>query len=306
MAAACSQTVVGDVEPGGACGASEDCADEATCQIGASCPGTCVALPGPGEACGELPCGGGAFCHPGEGRCIAYRGEGEACEADTWGGSVIVASESELPEPTGPSPTRVCDTRSQCTAGRCVERTYVRLPTVGLGERCMEMETDCGGGSCWPTWIASCRDGLFCNRDSLVCAKPGGIGDPCPDSGDFFVGVQNGIRSCKTGLACFDDTCTPIAADGDACEGTRCPGGSPCIEGICTVPRGPGAPCTPGTSMCGRSGYAPMSLYAMNLRCDEETETCVEPSLHGEACTDSETCSGICEAGACRSFACAP
>jgi len=303
---ACADVLVGAVAPGGACGVNGDCAGEAVCLLGETCPGTCVAKPAVGEACAwasDLPCRPDAYCDGGT--CVPFAQPGATCNGDVSAGIGVIVGPGEDPElPPAPPPGRVlCDYGLRCVEGRCAETVYSPRPEVGLGDEC--------AGSSPLDRTATCAGDLFCDDRTGRCARPGEEGDGCPEtSGSFAVA---GELPCAKGLACFAGVCTRMAAPGEPCDGSldRCPGGLHCIDGTCSLLPHVGEACDPETNFgfaCSPDFVDPFDTMQGGTFawCDPETRTCVATAGYGEACSADADCTGRCVDGRCAGGVCAP
>ncbi|WP_373044041.1 hypothetical protein [Vulgatibacter sp.] len=296
--ARCGDVVAGAVEVGGACGIPGDCVEGATCTIGESCPGTCVALPAPGEACVEGRCGEGAFCW--DETCVAFVPRGGSCTPSEH----RAGTPGSIPGEPGTAPAH-CGPADRCVGGSCVANQRQRLPTVAEGARCSE--TRCDGDDCATETIAACADPLYCHPDAGTCTRPGGEGDACPAGTSYFFAEF----ACEEGLRCVGESCTVPQQLGEPCEGGTlvCALGLDCFDGTCGTFRSVGEACDPAvTGQCLASAYDPVELFSYPIQafCDEATSTCVESALRGAPCSGLSDCNGFCEGGICRALACAP
>lgn len=142
---------------------------------------------------------------------------------------------------------------------------------VADGEAC-SIDVECASGTC--DLPMSCPEMGCCFGICRATQTPGKVGDACAK-----------LRDCKTGLVCGQDlTCHAPAGVGEACGSDR-----ECVDGLACV----GAGSTPGT--CRALPHAgELCSYQRcadeNLRCDENTHTCVPVGLPGDPCPTSTEC----------------
>lgn len=97
-----------------------------------------------------------------------------------------------------------------------------------------------------------------------------------PEGGDC-----DSDSECVDSLECYDDQCTALPTDGQACLLGDCAADHFCgDDGRCHRERGPGQPCPEGAVAC-----------ASDLYCDSRTETCERYLGAGQSCAhDSGAC----------------
>jgi len=168
------------------------------------------------ESCStsEFPCPPDEACDSSTGLCVAAGCEGVTCSD----GEVCFAGNC-----VAPCEEVVCPHGQQCVANECIDL--------------------CAG--------VSCSGGDVCVKGKCLpgCAQCNGITCRLP-------------LSCDTGLgACLDASCPEDCADGtycengeckDACDGAICPGGQPCVNGVCGGTAGSGG--GPGVNPEGGNG----------------------------------------------------
>ncbi|HFE44508.1 MAG TPA: hypothetical protein ENJ18_03295 [Nannocystis exedens] len=207
----CAEVMTGQVAP-----------DE-PCLRDVECVGTrsqCAFIPG--------SCSGDTSCCPGLCRYIKDDvGIGEKCSAAAF-------CAEDLDCVTGEGGESRCRERpgegEKCPLGRCAEglscsweesESYCRR-LVPIGEPCVS------GLSC---------DGGWCNENG-ICAKYGGIGDPCE-------------WDCRQGkLVCDDYKCSEPAKIGDDCSERKCIGYAHCVDDICIEYKSSGEDCSGGRDVC--------------------------------------------------------
>lgn len=182
---------------GGACFLDEECTSR-NCDTGSCysttkcCPGTCR----PAEDCIDTGCPDGQFCRRGDGShsCQPKAKLGQPC---TW-------SESD---------------ESSCVSGAiCVgeldSSTCIKIPSEG---QACEPKSD----------YVDCDEGLYCNVDTLKCARWVPVGGAC----STYACVKN-AHCDSTGR------CVAALGLGERCdrELDRCLGDLECLSGFCTFP----------------------------------------------------------------------
>ncbi len=188
--------------PGEACVDDRECI-AGRCVTGASCPGTCEALPAEGEACADLlDCAPGLYCT--SGTCRAPQPEGAPCQAVVQCQAGLLCVDGScapgLPEGERCAPFE-CDETSYCAVAGNVCRAR-----GGEGASCSEPE--------------ECLEGLVCS--SRICRVARGPGDPCSLASE-----------CPQAFGC-DGTCVPLPRVGEACDATLGCWEGDCIDGTCT------------------------------------------------------------------------
>jgi len=250
--ALCDAAFVGQSGPGEACVTGLACA-EGECVVGASCPGSCVAVAEGGacrrarECASGLACVGGVCAPPrvlGErcerrtdcasglvcaGRCVAPPGLGEPCSRGV-GGDLCAADRTCIDGACAAASAlgEACDDSTPCApGGRCIEGVCV--PTAVAGEPCVTGGClalhACVGGVCQPMGTAgdACSDALPC----VEGACRDGVCELLADGESCAADVQFG--ECR-GL-CVGGTCRPRVAEGGACRGSsQCEAGFVCRE----------------------------------------------------------------------------
>jgi len=200
----CGRVFTGTVPLGGACTTptfdtlgTRECTAGTFCSVGATCPGTCVALPaqgGLGAVCerGVLGCDADHYCR--EGVCAALLGPGVACA------SIY-----------------------ECQVG------LICGPDAGLVNVCVDPSTVVApGGPCLAgPGVDSCPAELVCICDDCLvagtCVRPAAIGAACSST-----------APCGQSARCVDGTCRPIAMpEGDCSTGAVCPLTHACDGAIC-------------------------------------------------------------------------
>lgn len=123
------------------------------------------------------------------------------------------------------------------------------------------------GAPCDPTSDQdACRDGLYCSPEA-VCTLLPTIGKPCTEDNE-----------CSEGLDCRndDDTCQPLATQGELCDDLRCADNLYCSSNFrCNAIPGENEPC-------------PDYICGPDLDC--EANVCVRPPAVGEPCSESGKC----------------
>jgi hypothetical protein len=237
----CSKALSGNVALGGQCRMDAECTQGTYCKIGEnySCPGTCTARKGPGEACDwneECEPAGNAHCD--------FSADPAVCAQRTIESSVALGQACGMPSP---ALLRTCEDGLWCAA-RYAEEGTCRLP-IATGERCTHSDEVCDGfaicldveGSdvrtCSPLQLvtevgAECSEtdgdnplllcdvvmGLVCVEGRCELAGDGSVGSRClPRDG--------GELSCQRGLYCNEDTdpptCAKLLPAGAACDNTQ-------------------------------------------------------------------------------------
>jgi hypothetical protein len=202
--------VVGTLPLGAACTRSEDCRD-GYCQVGASCPGTCVAYAAPGQRCDV----GAAICDP-----------TSNCDTGCW------------------NSTNVCMRRTGIEGAAC-------HPVAGEGCAqgllcdAINRVTSAPIGTCRaiPTRGADCSASyaLWCDLQTSICAY-----DFATHTGTCVAPLTTGDTRCIVDDHCAGDaycrggdywhsgygTCTPRALRGESCAIDECVAGLDCLAGL--------------------------------------------------------------------------
>ncbi len=226
----CMQLVAGQVEEGGYCLDSSECAGDSWCRFDEECYGTCEELPG---NCGDETCSADEFCDfefvdgEFEDFCSPRATEGEACDY----------SEQCLHSLYCSPLSETCIPIEVKSAG---EACHILNHFCEPGYRCEIEELDPLGdleGECTPMGQAGetchldfeCAAGLFCQQEvpgditeGGTCRAPLSAGEECEDD-----------NQCE-GYCGFDpDICYDYIADGDACEFSYQCESYTCDDGVC-------------------------------------------------------------------------
>jgi hypothetical protein len=211
---------------GGECHSGLDCA-VGFCDTRSSCPSTCTAFQGPGEACDAdagLQCSRGYLCFAGvcqmPGKPGAPCGTTLACDPNTSfcdNGYCVPRQTSGVCNPSNVPP--------QCAEGyNCAGPflSYTCQPSVRQG------------GQCGAT-LQQCAPLLYCSKVTQTCTPVGTLGQPCGylDSFGEYAGCAEGW--CQ--LSGFTGVCAPFTAPGQ-----------PCVE-----PDGGAAPACGPTAHCNQT-----------------------------------------------------
>jgi hypothetical protein len=235
----CQSAVTGTVANGGACFSSADCA-AGTCDLGATCPGACLAFATQGQACDPVKavCSPGLTCDTTTSTCKAISGVGGPCPClageycDT-GTTTCLAKVATGPCASGDE----CAFGSVCVQGQCAR--YVAVGTAcngtaetsacGIGSYC-----DPGTSTClaWPLVGQSCASFPvcqtgYCDPATSICTAPKATGAACTSP-----------LQCQSGDYCDlvgDKTCKTEKANGAACaQSFECQSGT-CTSGVCAA-----------------------------------------------------------------------
>lgn len=251
----CDDVFVPAVPAGGACAGRQECID-GVCEIGASCPGTCVALGGAGTSCSGGDCQDDLICYMGS--CEAPHPAGGACADDVDCERGLRCGDEGTCEPLladgAPCANNFeCAGASVCSNGMCG-------PGAAEGEAC---ETGF-------TPSVTCQVGLRCDPASETCVPVSLPGEACAAN-----------VNCPATFWCDGGTCEPLPALGEPCAGA--PG---CFRGLCDA----------GTCRLGREGEPCSSgLSATPATCESGLycgpgATCAPTLAEGEACVDPAAC----------------
>lgn len=184
----CGQMWVGTSPVGSACGLDVEslvCAEGAACVLGLDFCGSCRALSGVGQPCGDgvVTCGNGATCR--DGTCVERVAVGQPCaDGDTCvlGASCVqgvctAPSYTTVGQPCGANPR--CPYKSACVGGVCVEAAL-------QGEPC-GAQIPCASGFC-----AEAR-----------CQAPRSVGEACSAPDQCRTSVCSGGVCRGLPGACF-------------------------------------------------------------------------------------------------------
>lgn len=257
------------------------------CPDDGTCPSTCVAAVGLGEACSAGPeCGSAAWCD--SGFCRARGAEGEPCGACLSGLQCLTTpSGAQVCSSSGRFPGESCDETNPClTPGYCVEGTC--------------RTSSPRGGACPPN-LNACPEGQLCVGASTgvlgTCTDLPGVGEACLSDrceSDAFcgetgrceayggVGDECGglLPACESSLACVvsgpgNGRCTPRGGPTDPCTSTyECLPDLVCVTESCRAPGSVGDTCNVGEAR----------TCATGLHCDATTARCSAPRAEGATC----------------------
>jgi len=205
----CEQVFTGNVEVGGECYSSEECAGDAYCEIDCAeecCAGVCVAEDpepppvGIGQDCSEANCVDGAWCKYDEGAntsiCEAVDGEGDACEGYGMGSC---------------GDGLICDGYPTGTCKRPAGQGETCDPALGYG------------------FYSCARLDNWCDPSDTTCKTKPGPGEACGPE----------IDNCIDYAYCSESVCVQLPGLGGACGGTMeisCMGDLQCEEQVCVAP----------------------------------------------------------------------
>jgi hypothetical protein len=245
-AGACADVFSGNAGVHEPCFIDDECTSGLCSATAEQCPGTCVALPGAGEAClfsiapNNRPisfCAAGLECAERSRICVAAGAEGTRCRRAE---DCLTGLGCYLSGVCGPCPgTRYPDVcvHDFPAAGGCVvsDRLWSddcrgRQFCAGTAQRDGTLDGTCLGPhslgeACLPSAVTGCGLPLVCDPVSSTCAEPPRIGSPCFDF-------------CATGGYCEDEVhvCAPQKANGETCRrSSECRGGA-CDGGVCAMP----------------------------------------------------------------------
>jgi hypothetical protein len=272
--------LVGQRAAGASCEQGVECAPGLTCNVDASCPGTCE-VPAQTE---DLPKGAACvpeICVPAQEHCsecaLGLECVNEVCIPTPAVGDTCA-------ELLGCGDALWCD----LTAGRCA-------PRAKLGEACSDFRQ-----------IApNCEDGLWCDDPPAspevagTCMALGSKGQPCRSDGDCVAPysclpspgatpldhgtcgdkLANGadcdsFADCVSGRCSMTNTCIPQPALGETCIDT-CADGLTCNASVCATKRYAGQTCGPSDS-------------CVNARC--RGGLCTLRGHFGDACAADDDC----------------
>lgn len=277
--------LVGQKPAGAACSDSLECQPGLTCNLDATCPGTCV-VPAPTD---DLPAG--ASCVPE----ICLTSE-EHCSECATGLDCV----NQVCVPT-PQVGDVCTGILGCGDSLwCNMATGLCAPEAKLGEPCSDFRQ-----------IApNCEPNLWCDDPpatpdvSGTCKAPANQGEPCrsdsncvepysclplpggtpADRGVCGTKLANGaacdsFADCESNLCTMNNVCAAQPGLGEACTDT-CAEGFSCTGSVCLTKRYAGQVCGPNDT-------------CINARCIGGT--CAIRGHFGDACTVDDDClSGHC------------
>jgi hypothetical protein len=218
--AQCAASVDGTVPNGGACQHDLECAGDAYCDTGATCPGVCTRRVTSQCNSGLLSCPAGYYCVGGEGgvdgSCYPLPAEGERCNGYCRGG---LTCDQEIGQ-----------------YGLCV-----RPPTVAIGKPCRWGIEVCADGG-------ACAEGAGADGGN-ACVARAASGAPCLNAVPDMCPVG---EFCKVPVHSADEptppgACTALAGEGEACDpdytAIDCAGIATCYTGTCFQLRDDGEPC---------------------------------------------------------------
>jgi hypothetical protein len=228
---ACAGVVRGQVADGAACRSDAECSS-GRCEVGASCPGTCVALEPQPDVVGA-PCGAAtddfAFC-----AAPLTCGEGDTCAAP---GDLEAVCDDATP----------CAPWLTCYAGTCGQYRAPGEPcftTSQCDPRLPGPRLVCSGGVCTegPGVGAPCTEFVcgsgYCDTAALppTCLAAPGLGAACAGGG-----------LCGDGLRCDGGACVAPLVDGSSCVSPAQCESYRCVGGTCLSPGAAPCPTVPPT-----------------------------------------------------------
>ena len=246
------------------------CYDE-KCANPASLGDGCDVSDGPVDCQAPLDCGDDGVCG------------GDAAECKNNDNSLCTSSRyciAGLCRDIAPNDADCDGDNEECESGHCINLQCANASTVG--------------GNCDASDNSDCA-GVGCGLD-LTCGGPGAEG--CGNQDSLCVGP----------LVCSNDICSAKIELGDECDGDNSDCDSnQCIQGICAIAMGPGAPCDVGDDsdclpgiFCGNNGVCGGSEASCatndNSRCDQGSglvcisNRCSQPSGNGGVCDDNSDC----------------
>lgn len=255
-------------------------------------PGGFGALPGEGVACGE-----GGLCALGLrcdalGTCRVPGDSGADCEGPSECRAELSCVAEQCAAPDLADLGQVCASPEGCDGDTGCLRSSDRIcETIIAGQACV-FDGDClasqycdgattlctdkpASGPCGNG--AACAVGTACGGDPRECRALPTAGQECADG-------SSGPVMCATGLACNNNICGELPAEGDACAigEPACGPGLGCAfesEGsFCRVP-------APADSACQNDATCASGLF-----CDFGTGTCQAFLARGDACSDGNEC----------------
>ncbi|MGM0576891.1 MAG: putative metal-binding motif-containing protein [Myxococcota bacterium] len=251
-----------------------------TAQVPPSCPATCEE---------DADCDDGAHC---DGTCQADKPDGGSCDEDSdclsghcdagvcCAGGDCCGTASDCPASYATAPTCDFPTTCQGTAdvAACKDHVCITLEGVGNDSACDASVTakDCG-----PYPSVACTGGF----DQV---EPG-----CPSSCTTDAG-------CDPDAHCVGGTCVPDLANGEACEGDAQCRSDHCENGFCCA----SGDCCAEASDCDPAEYGEPSTCLDASKCQGQRRdpACVSNRCQqGEAAGDDSGCAGQ-EADTCGSY----
>jgi len=236
---ACFATFKGQVALGGECLNSYDCAGDAYCEAGDTCPGICTAWGGAGDACttndgcdrnfrcisnvctatvgDNAPCTTNADCNY-DLLCLSVEGDGKCVDV----GDYLTAKEGEACGTFAPDLPQapLCELEFVCAQDSTGSTTATCKKRVGAGDECSL------------AFLSQCPQAYECPETPGVC-------ELLPTSGKC--GELYGEALCQPGYACISDECTKQVSNGATCSSNgECESGR-CLDGTC----GPQFVCAP-------------------------------------------------------------
>jgi hypothetical protein len=275
---------------------------DGTCQLpheeGEDCRYADPNDPAPPDSTLLVECASGLSCDPLSDTCVAACQQGAVCDldedCDQEQGLSCILSRCDLPRPLG-LPCAIdedCQENYRCEVDPVHPPQRICLPLIVNGQPCpFGAHNECASHFCHPfagvcdAQVAPpglCPTGLdmqcaggYCDTTFIACAAT----DECPVA-----------MNCNVAAGHCEYICTPLVADGDACDRPEQCASTVCVDDVCrTFPIPNGGPCS-SNGEC-----------ASNFCGLEVPRTCDQlPLADGRMCNQSAQCSSeVCFAGEC-------
>ena len=159
-----------------------DCGEGLVCDAGGS--DTCIALPGPGQACPQNQCAEGSFCQQiiTDTMCVAQLPNGMACNdaEECIGGHCIQGSCSDLPQGGQPCAGE-CAEGFSCESGVCVAPAMEGQPcstvSCDVGLVCVDSFCMAGPSEGQPCLEGQCAEAFMCGPEETCVPRRAAVCD---------------------------------------------------------------------------------------------------------------------------------
>lgn len=237
--ASCQAAIEGTVAQGADCTLDEECAGDAYCKLGDSCPGKCAPYESAGGAClSNDNCKSGLKCDD-NGHCVAPGQEGDACEQGEpkcSDGLICLGTDNENKTPGS------CYTIDQAFSGKAGDACSLdgKLCSGQLSCEITSFTPVAGtcvakvasGAECKVAFPDECPSDEYCLLGNVLlpgkCTARPGAGEKCATA-------LGGGEVCGPYTRCDSGVCREIAHAGEDCTANTTCYTERCVNGACVT-----------------------------------------------------------------------